>query len=218
VLVLLDFPFSFWSLTKFWHGPIVTWLARHPLRALTRLGPSLQWVPAAVATLVALMVILATWWLTTAPTRGETHDRWRWPAVRWSFFAVVFGYPMLYGLSLALSTQLGRAPLIHSADIGLAVHVLFAAILVVIFTELRDDRAFVLALALVGIAALEQLVVATAGSSGVREALIGTSLLLLRTGIAGYLLWKLGWPHERTVPRATVASSAAAADVSPSPG
>jgi len=214
VLVLLDFPFSFWALTKVWHGPIVTWLARHPLRALTRVGPTLQWVPAAVATAVALMVILATWWLTTAPPRGEAQDRWRWPAVRWSFYAVVFGYPVLYGISVALSTHLGRAPPIHSADIGLAVHMLFAAILFVIFTELRDDRASILALALVGIAALEQLVISAEGSGGVREALVGSGLLLLRTGIAGYLLWKLGWRHERSAPR-PAAQPAAAASASP---
>jgi hypothetical protein len=196
VLLLVGFPFTLWELTKPWHAPILYWLARHPWHALAGYKPVIaQQLFGLGAILFMLLGFLSTWWLTTAPPKGEAADRWRWPLLRWGFFGLALAYPAIVVASNALAGKHGASP--RMGDVGGALEVVTAVTLYVIFTELSDARASVLSLVLVGVAILRQLTSSAQGGAG--EGTIGTVLLVARTSIDGYLLWRLGWRRQRTV-------------------
>ncbi len=218
---LVYVPLALWTVTEAWHRPILIWLARHPWRAIAGLGHGLRWVPVAASTLIAAPIILAAWWLTSPPAPAEATDRWRWPLVRWGFFAIVLGYPLLWmivNLAVAWGGEI-KEPMLVPVSQGLSIEILFAMAIYLIVTELGDMVAQILCLLLIGVAIVEQLSVSIAGEpSTVRGATFATVLLLSRSGVSIYLLWRLGWPRseKQSLPGATEEPRAPSAAETPS--
>jgi len=198
VLRVLVFPFGLWEITTIWHGPVVVWLVRHPIRALAGLGKMGAEGPLAIVLFIGgCLFFLAAWWLTTPPAKGTAPDRWRWFLVRWTFLALL----LLPIVGSALQTLLKirqKLPLMGTAVSGLPLYVLFAAILLVIFAELGDKRGQLLALGLVGLQICDQ-IIHTVGNpaAGIRQTVLALAVFFAILSTEVYLLLRLGWPKER---------------------
>jgi hypothetical protein len=206
VLVVWSLPFSLRWIVEVWRTGFETASIQRispGFAAFERGSNAAYWGAVLIPAIGAVLAFLPVWWLTSSPRQGEANRRWRWSLLRWcalAWFAyqqydrVVVGFPMMLK---TMDTKALAATLYQPEFPAMAV--ISAMVLFVVFTELGDRRARMLAEGLVGLAVVEWLILRAAAShrpSG-RVAAAVLCIGFLDLILQAILYLQVGWPRRR---------------------